>query len=169
MEAFMNAKALLLESLVPVMKRLKTIDLSKDDAAVELNALFPVEGNEMEGIKKQVLAGLEEGWLCPRDGGGLRYGRLCKPAATESAFSIDTVDMSGPGPGHVHPNGEIDLCFTVEGKPTFDGNPEGWTVYKPGTWHIPTVEGGRMGILYFLPEGSIQFTPEPPSQSSEEA
>ncbi|HJL17019.1 MAG TPA: DUF4863 family protein, partial [Sandaracinaceae bacterium LLY-WYZ-13_1] len=75
--------------------------------------------------------------------------------------SIDCVHMDRPGPGHTHPNGEIDLCFAVRGEPTFDGHPPGWTVYPPGSWHVPTVEGGVMDILYFLPGGAIRFEPNP--------
>jgi hypothetical protein len=69
--------------------------------------------------------------------------------------------MAKPGPGHTHPNGEIDLCFAVSGAPRFDGNAPGWTVYPPNSWHVPTVEGGVMDILYFLPGGAIRFEPKP--------
>ena len=165
----MSAQEQLLTELLPIMERLTGIDIASDGAPDAINDLFPVDGPRLASIKKLVLQGLEEGWLCPREGRGLRYGRLCKPTATDYPFSIDTVDMSGPGPGHVHPNGEVDLCFAVDGTPLFDGNPEGWTVYKPGSWHVPTVTGGRMGILYFLPEGAIHFTQKPPAQPSVEA
>ena len=69
--------------------------------------------------------------------------------------------MSGPGPGHVHPNGEFDLSFALDGNPKFDGQAEGWLVLPPGSWHTPTVTDGRMGILYFLPNGAIEFGPRP--------
>ena len=59
-----------------------------------------------------------------------------------------------------HPNGEVDLCFTVDGNPTFDGNAPGWTVYEPGSWHVPSVADGVMDILYFLPGGAIKFGPK---------
>ncbi|MEC7947559.1 MAG: DUF4863 family protein, partial [Myxococcota bacterium] len=93
--------------------------------------------------------------------GGVRFGRLTKATTASRGFSIDAVDMNGPGPGHVHPNGEVDLCFALDGAPTFDGNPPGWTSYAPGSWHVPTVAGGRMAILYFLPDGAIRFGPRP--------
>jgi hypothetical protein len=67
--------------------------------------------------------------------------------------------MSGVGPGHTHGNGEIDLCLAVGGTPRFDGHGPGWVVYPPGSWHEPTVTGGAMDILYFLPGGAIQFGP----------
>ena len=65
--------------------------------------------------------------------------------------------MSSPGPMHAHPNGEIDLCFALDGEPTFDGHPPGWVVFRPGSKHIPTVVGGPMLILYLLPGGAIEF------------
>ena len=67
----------------------------------------------------------------------------------------------GAGMAHTHPGGEFDLCFAVSGSPTFDGRPEGWTVYAPGSWHVPTVQGGVMDILYFLPAGAMKFGPQP--------
>jgi len=71
------------------------------------------------------------------------------------------VIMDGPGPGHTHPKGEVEICFVLDGEPRFDGNPPGWTVYPPGSWHIPTVSGGKMAILYFLPEGAMRFEAQP--------
>ena len=63
------------------------------------------------------------------------------------------------GPKHRHPNGEIDLCFTLRGEARFDGRPEGWVVYGQDTTHVPTVRDGQMLILYFLPGGAIEFLP----------
>ena len=51
----------------------------------------------------------------------------------------------------------IEACFAVDGAPLFDGNPPGWTVYAPGSQHVPTVSGGLMLILYLLPLGAIEF------------
>ena len=150
----------LLEALKPVLDFLKdkSIDSKLRD---ELHNQFPLHEPTMRSVKKLVLDGIETGWLCPRAGKDLTYGRLAKSNETTNNFGIDTVDMYSTGPGHTHPNGEVDLCFVVEGNPTFDGNPEGWTVYEQGTWHIPTVQGGRMAIIYFLPNGAITFGPKP--------
>ncbi len=49
------------------------------------------------------------------------------------------------------------LGFAVEGDPRFDGQPEGWIVFAPGTQHVPTVTGGRMLIAYFLPGGAVEW------------
>ena len=43
----------------------------------------------------------------------------------------------------------------------FDGHAEGWTVYPSGSWHVPSVAGGVMDILYFLPGGAIRFEADP--------
>ena len=103
---------------------------------------------------------MAEGWLCEREGGGIRYGRIFKPAPELNGFSVDVVDMRDiAGPHHSHPNGEIDLVMPLEGEATFDGRPAGWVVMPPGSAHRPTVAGGRALVLYLLPEGRIDFTP----------
>jgi hypothetical protein len=62
------------------------------------------------------------------------------------------------GPHHVHTSGEIGAIMPISGTPRFDGKPEGWYVYPPGSDHHPTVTGGDAYILYLLPEGAIEFT-----------
>jgi hypothetical protein len=104
-------------------------------------------------------AGVCDGWLCDREGGGIRYGRIFKPADDLHGFSVDVVDMrETTGPHHTHPLGEIDLVMPLEGPACFDGRPAGWCVYGPGTAHRPTVTAGRALVLYLLPQGQIQFT-----------
>ena len=104
-------------------------------------------------------AGRTAGWLCNREGGGIRYGRIFKPAEELHGFSVDVVDMRDiAGPHHVHPNGEIDLVMPLEGDALFDGRPAGWVVMPPGSAHRPTVSQGRALVLYLLPQGQIQFT-----------
>jgi hypothetical protein len=103
--------------------------------------------------------GVADGWLCDREGGGLRYGRIFKPAPDLHGFSVDVVDMADiAGPHHAHPNGEIDLLMPMTPGATFDGRGAGWIVYGPGSAHRPTVAGGRALVLYLLPEGRIDFT-----------
>ena len=157
-----DEKVRLLTTLAPLLDHLATVDSAEGRAAADaLDAAFPVDGALLSDIRAQVIAGLHAGWLTPREGGGVRYGRLAKATDASRSFSIDAVDMRGPGPGHSHPNGEIDLCFALDGEARFDGRPEGWVVYEPDSWHVPTVSGGRMVILYFLPGGAIRFGPRP--------
>ena len=104
-------------------------------------------------------AGVQAGWLCNREGGGIRYGRVFKPADDLHRFSVDVVDMRDiAGPHHTHPNGEIDLIVPLDGDARFDGRPAGWLVCPPGSAHRPTVSQGRALVLYLLPEGRIDFT-----------
>ncbi len=106
--------------------------------------------------------GVKAGWMCGREAGGIRYGRVIKPDAAIAGFSVDVVDMDRiRGPHHLHPNGEIDLLMPLEGEAKFDGAAAGWRVYGPGTAHYPTVSEGRALVLYLLPQGAIQFTPGP--------
>jgi hypothetical protein len=124
-----------------------------------LNREVGPESAAYQRLKASCEAGVAAGWLCNREGGGIRYGRIFKPAEDLHGFSVDVVDMANiVGPHHVHPNGEIDLVMPVEGDARFDGRPAGWLVYPPGSAHPPAVSGGRALVLYLLPQGQIQFT-----------
>ena len=104
-------------------------------------------------------AGVAQGWLANREGGGLKYGRIFKPADELHGFSVDVVDMKDvAGPHHVHPEGEIDLIMPLDEGATFDDRPAGWLVCPPGSAHRPTVSAGRALVLYLLPQGRIEFT-----------
>ena len=97
--------------------------------------------------------------MCQYEGGGVRYGRVIKPAEALNGFSVDVVDMNNiAGPHHRHPNGEIDLIMPLQGNACFDGHPAGWLVYGPDTAHSPTVTQGQALVLYLLPQGAIEFT-----------
>jgi Domain of unknown function (DUF4863) len=112
-----------------------------------------------QALKQACEDGVAQGWLCNREGGGIRYGRIFKPADDLHGFSVDVVDMMDcAGPHHRHPNGEIDLLMPLEGDALFDGQPAGWVVYGPGSAHHPTVSEGRALVLYLLPQGAIEFT-----------
>ncbi|MDO8251106.1 MAG: DUF4863 family protein [Rhodoferax sp.] len=124
-----------------------------------LNAEHGVGTVTYERLKQSCEAGVAEGWLCDREGGGIRYGRIFKPAPDLGGFSVDVVDMKDiAGPHHAHPNGEIDLIMPMDDGARFDGRPAGWLVCPPGSAHRPTVSGGRALVLYLLPEGRIDFT-----------
>lgn len=124
-----------------------------------LNAEHGVKSATYQQLKQDCMAGVAEGWLCEREGGGIRYGRIFKPADDLHGFSVDVVDMKDiAGPHHAHPQGEIDLIMPLEGDARFDGRPAGWLVCPPGSAHRPTVSGGRALVLYLLPQGSIEFT-----------
>ena len=100
---------------------------------------------------------MADGTICERGDDALKYSRLSKPEANPQQLSVDVVWMAGKGPRHRHTNGEVNLCFAVDGDPRFDGQPEGWVVFEPGSAHVPTVTGGRMLIAYFLPGGAMEW------------
>ncbi len=124
-----------------------------------LNAEHGAHSPTYAALKASCEQGVAEGWLCNREGGGIRYGRIFKPADDLQGFSVDVVDMRDlAGPHHVHPQGEIDLIMPLDGGATFDGRPAGWCVYPAGSAHSPTVRQGRALVLYLLPQGQIEFT-----------
>ena len=129
------------------------------DLGAWLNAEHGTESATYRQLKQTCMAGVAEGWLCEREGGGVRYGRIFKPADDLHGFSVDVVDMADiAGPHHTHPLGEIDLIMPLDAGAQFDGHPAGWLVYPPGSAHRPTVSNGRALVLYLLPQGSIEFT-----------
>ena len=124
-----------------------------------LNAEHGAQSATYAALKASCEQGVAEGWLCNREGGGIRYGRIFKPADDLQGFSVDVVDMRDiAGPHHVHPQGEIDLIMPLDDGATFDGRPAGWCVYPAGSAHSPTVRNGRALVLYLLPQGHIEFT-----------
>ena len=124
-----------------------------------LNQEHGVDSDTYRGLRVSCQQGVDEGWLCQHEAGGIRFGRVFKPDDELHRFSVDVVDMNNVvGPHHAHPKGEIDLVMPLEGEAKFDGHSAGWVVYSAGTAHKPTISDGRALVLYLLPEGSIEFT-----------
>jgi hypothetical protein len=145
-------------SLAPLLKHIATLDLSGPaSASASLNTHFPADGPFIKSVAALMRAGVANGSLCNRGSGSVRFSRVFKYGEGSFGFSADAVLMDGPGPLHRHPLGEVDLCLTESGEPSFDGKPAGWVVYPPGSTHVPTVSDGSMLILYLLPQGSIDF------------
>ena len=160
----MSTREEFLVVLAPVLDAIAGLVLRDADAARRaLDARFPKDGDVVADLRARFAAGRDNGWLCDKENAGVRFSRVQKASTTTGpqSLSVDAVHMNGPGPGHTHGNGEVDLCFVVDGDPRFDGAVAGWTVYPPGSWHVPTVSGGTMDILYFLPGGAIRFEPRP--------
>lgn len=131
------------------------------DAALDagLNDNFPASGPVFEAIEAACHAAIAAGWMCNREAGGIRFGRVIKPDAALAGCSVDVVEMNDlRGPHHRHPNGEIDMIMPLSADAKFDGRGKGWLVYAPDTAHHPTVSEGRALVLYLLPQGAIEFT-----------
>lgn len=125
----------------------------------ELNSCYPSDGSEFRAIFESCQSAIAAGWMCAREAGGIKFGRVIKAGAVTHGFSVDVVDMQPVvGPHHRHPNGEIDLIMPLAQGVEFDGHGAGWLVYGPGSAHSPTVTRGRALVLYLLPAGAIEFT-----------
>jgi hypothetical protein len=131
-----------------------------DDALEEfLNREYGPGSDWFREVARLCRVGVDEGWMCDREAGGIRYGRVTRPDTSAGRFSVDVVNMPDcKGPYHVHPAGEIDMIMPLSGDARFDGHGEGWLVYPPGSAHFPTVSGGEALVLYLLPAGQIEFT-----------
>lgn len=124
-----------------------------------LNAECGAGSETYQRLAASCRRGVDEQWLCQREAGGIRYGRVFEPAADLGGFSVDVVDMDDVvGPHHAHPHGEIDLVVPLDDGARFDGHGAGWVVYDPGSAHRPTVSDGRALVMYLLPGGSIEFS-----------
>jgi len=136
-----------------------------DDALEKkLNESYPPDSATFRDLVASCRAGVEEGWLCAREHGGIKFGRVIEAGDATAGFSVDVVDMNDlRGPYHRHPNGEIDLVMPLEQGATFDGRGAGWLVYGPDSAHYPTVAGGEALVLYLLPDGAIDFRAKPPA------
>ena len=134
----------------------KAMDKALED---ELNENFPADSEAFRNITAACQSAIGAGWMCSREAGGIKYGRVVKPNAKIHGFSIDVVDMHDiKGPHHRHPNGEIDMIMPLTPNAKFDGHGAGWVVYAPDSAHYPTVTEGRALVLYLLPQGAIEFT-----------
>lgn len=124
-----------------------------------LNKEFPADGPDFNRIFDACKAAVAAGWMCNREAGGIRFGRVIKPTDAIHGFSVDVVEMNScRGPHHRHPNGEIDMIMPLDAGARFDGVGCGWLVYPPDSAHYPTVSEGRALVLYLLPQGAIEFT-----------
>ena len=148
----------MIDTFRPLLEAAKGLDLSDAARAESLLAerLAP-DSEEAQKLNAELVRLLEAGSIAERGELPVRFGRVAKASEETADYSIDVVHMSGPGPRHRHPKGEIDYCVALNGNPTFDGRPPGWIVLPEDSVHVPTVADGEMLIVYLLPEGQIEF------------
>lgn len=148
----------MIETFRPLLDAARGVDLTDGAAAeAELAQRLDPEGPAARALNAELLRLYEAGEIANRGEPPVRWGRVAKPAPETHDFSIDVVHMSGPGPRHRHPRGEVDYCVALEGTPTFDGRPAGWVVLPEDSTHVPTVADGVMLIVYLLPGGEMEF------------
>lgn len=148
----------LISTLSPVLVAIADLDLSQPLTAREaLEARLPAD--LMADVTAALVAAHAASSLTPkRATPTLAFGRLAKASTDTHQLSIDLVDMQGAGAAHMHPNGEVSWCIPLDGAPTFEGCAAGWVILPPGSRHVPTVVGGRMLIVYFLPDGAMDWS-----------
>ena len=146
------------ELIAPIAQRAagRRLDYALED---DLNHAMPPDSPAFRDIFAACRDAIAAGWMCNREAGCIRYGRVVKAGPAMHGFSVDVVEMDSlAGPHHRHPNGEIDLIMPLSPSAKFDGRGAGFLVYAPGSAHSPTVTGGKALVLYLLPEGAIEFT-----------
>ncbi|MFQ6005210.1 MAG: DUF4863 family protein [Woeseia sp.] len=154
----MSSRQEFTEAVKTITARIAARDL---DAELEsfLNENFPPGGEAFDDLATLCRQGIDEGWLCNREQGGIKFGRIIEPGAGTHGYSVDVVEMDDVrGPYHGHPNGEIDMIIPESPGVQFDGRDQGWVVYPADSAHFPTVSGGKAIVLYLLPDGAIDFT-----------
>lgn len=148
----------MLDVFRPLWEAARGLDLDDaSDAEARLRERFDPDGDAARALNAELLRLLQAGEVANRGELPVRWGRVAKAGPETDDFSIDVVHMTGPGPRHTHPNGEVDYCVALDGSPTFDERAPGWVVCEPGSSHVPTVAGGAMLIVYLLPGGAIEF------------
>lgn len=147
-----------IDFLKEVFKFANSLDLKNPDRAREqLEERFPFKGEKVQSWGEKLVKAIKANIICTKGAPPMQFSRLSKPSLETLQFSVDVVLMNGAGPNHIHPEGEIDLCFPVDGSPKFDGQEPGWVVYGIGSQHVPTVSDGTMAIVYLLPQGAFEL------------
>lgn len=149
----------MIDTFQPLIAAAIGLDLTQPKTAkAELEKRFDPRGSAAKALNAELVKLLDAGKIADRGELPVKYGRVAKATDATSNFSIDVVLMTGPGPHHRHPQGEVNYCIALDGTPRFDGEPAGWVVMPPDSAHVPTVSGGKMLIVYLLPAGQIEFT-----------
>lgn len=129
-----------------------------------LNAAMGPESAAFDALEKAVTAATVDGWVFDGAHKGLKFGRPVKPSPETHNLSVDVVRYRDQkGPYHRHPNGEVCLVLPVDDGAEFDGCQRGWCVYPAGSGHYPEISRGEAIVVYWLPEGAIDFKATPPA------
>jgi hypothetical protein len=136
------------------------------DAELEfqLNRRFGPCSGTYEAIARLLTLGLEESWVAyaPVEGAGYHRGKIAEPTNETARMSIETALLCNvKGQYHSHTRGEIDMIIPIDSSAQFCGHGAGWVVYPQLSEHFPTVTGGKALIMFFLPNGEIQYKAPP--------
>lgn len=132
-----------------------------------LNDICPAGGACFAELEALCEDGIAEGWMGLAGEGPRLGGRVIEPSAATGGMSVDVVQLIDfTGPHHRHPGGEICAVMPERAEGRFDGKARGWAVYPPGSDHWPAATGGRVRILFLLPDGAIEYSDEAASLQS---
>ncbi len=154
--------------LTPILAAVAELDLAQrtEEAAIqelehEMERRFPYAGETVQRLGELIQLGVDQGWLCNRGEPDSRFSRLAKPSESTHQLSIDCVSMIGHAVDHTHTKGELTVGFAAreadDAAVRFEDRPPGWVFLPPMSRHRPHVTGGRMHLMYFLPEGAVQW------------
>ena len=148
----------MLETFRPLIDAAAGLSVADPAAArAELDRRLDPRGEAAKKVGTGLKTLLDAGKIADRGALPVKWSRVAKAGPETRDLSIDVVLMTGAGPRHRHPGGEVNFCLALDGAPRFDGQEPGWVVFPPGSSHVPTVEGGTMLIVYLLPGGQIEF------------
>lgn len=108
--------------------------------------------------------GIDEGWACYAEisGPDYRRGRIAEASPRTRGFTVESGRLRNVlGNYHRHPRGEINMIGPVDADGQFCGHGAGWKVFPPDSRHFPTVTGGTVTMLFFLPGGEIEYMDAP--------
>lgn len=136
------------------------------DAELEfqLNRRFGPHSGIYEKLAQLLRAGVDEGWVAyePVAGAGYNRGRIAEPTREAAGMSVESgLLQSLRGQYHCHTRGEIDMVIPIDSDGRFCGHGAGWVVYPPGSEHFPTVTDGTALMMFFLPNGEIEYKAPP--------
>ncbi|KAF2192564.1 p-hydroxylaminobenzoate lyase [Zopfia rhizophila CBS 207.26] len=141
------------------------------DLEIFLNKNYGPGNAIYEDLCNLTRQGLTEGWVAniPIDGSKYRRSKVSLPKEETRFFSITTVYMESQdeysGQYHAHPYGEINCVVQIDKTAELKGmqgwQGAGWTSPGAGTHHYPSVGGGALIALFFLPAGRISYAAKP--------
>lgn len=126
----------------------------------QLNRRFGPYGVFYETLRKLLITGIDEGWVGykPVEGAGYNRGRIADPSRETGGMSVEGAVLSDvKGQYHRHTRGEIAMVVPIDATSRWCGHGPGWVVYPPGSEHFPTVSGGKALVMFFLPNGEIEY------------
>lgn len=139
-----------------------------DELASYLNTHYGAHTQRYERLAHLLQAGVAEGWVAYAEieGPDYRRGRIAEPANDTANMSLESGLLRDvKGQYHCHTCGEINMIIPLEEGANFCGTGSGWRVFEPMSEHFPTVQG-RALIMFFLPEGKIEYKEAPEHASA---